>query len=152
GKEFSLAELKPSKAVVVVFVGVECPLVAQYASRLQELANKYTAAGVAFVAIDSNQQDSLTELAAFARKHKLEIPVLKDPGNQVADAFGAERTPEVFVLDGERRVVYYGRIDDQFSYGKQRPVAEQAYLTTALDQLLAGEKIATPHAETVGCQ
>jgi peroxiredoxin len=151
GKEFSLAELKPSKVVVVVFVGIECPLVAQYASRLQELANNYTAAGVAFVAIDSNQQDSLTELAAFARKQKLEIPVLKDPGNKVADAFGAERTPEVFVLDGERRVVYHGRIDDQFTYGKQRPKADQAYLTTALDQLLAGEKIATPHADPVGC-
>jgi mono/diheme cytochrome c family protein len=118
---------------------------------LQELAAKYESAGVGFVAIDSNQQDSLTELAAFARKHKLEIPVLKDPGNQVADAFGAERTPEVFVLDQERRIVYHGRIDDQFTYGKQRPKADRAYLTDALDQLLAGQKIETPHAETVGC-
>jgi peroxiredoxin/mono/diheme cytochrome c family protein len=151
GKEFSLDELKQSQAVVVAFVGVECPLVAHYASRLQGLARKYESAGVAFVAIDSNQQDSLTELAAFARKHQLEMPVLKDPGNQVADAFGAERTPEVFVLDRQRRVVYHGRIDDQFTYGKQRSKAEQAYLTTALDQLLAGQKIETPHAEPVGC-
>jgi peroxiredoxin len=151
GKEFKFDDLKQSKAVVVVFVGVECPLVAQYAGRLQELADKYAASGVALVAIDSNQQDSLTELAAFARKHKLEIPMLKDPGNKVADAFGAERTPEVFVLDGERRVVYHGRIDDQFTYGKQRPKAEQTHLTSALGQLLAGEKIATPHAEPVGC-
>ncbi len=151
GKEFSLAELNQSKAVVVAFVGVECPLVSHYAGRLQELAGKYAAAGVAFIAIDSNQQDSLTELAAFARKHKLEIPVLKDPGNKIADALGAERTPEVFVLDGQRQVVYHGRIDDQFTYGKQRPKADQTYLTTALDQLLAGAKIATPHAEPLGC-
>jgi peroxiredoxin len=95
--------------VVVAFVGVECPLVAHYASRLQELAGKYEASGVAFLAIDANQQDSLAELAAFSRKHKLEFPVLKDPGNQVADAFSAQRTPEVFVLDKDRRVVYYGR-------------------------------------------
>ncbi len=151
GKEFALDELKQSKAVVVAFVGVECPLVGHYASRLQQLADKFATSGVAIIAIDSNQQDSLTELAAFARKHKLEIPVLKDPGNKVADQFGAERTPEVFVLDSERRVVYYGRIDDQFTYGKQRSKAEQAYLTTALDQLLAGETIATPHAQSVGC-
>jgi peroxiredoxin len=151
GKDFALADLASSKAVVVAFVGVECPLVAHYASRLQSLAGQYADKGVAVVLIDANQQDSLTELAAFARKHKLEIPVLKDPGNGVADAFGAERTPEVFLLDGERRVVYYGRIDDQFTYGKHRPKADVAYLTTALDQLLAGEKIATAHAETVGC-
>jgi len=151
GKDFALADLASSKAVVVAFVGVECPLVAHYASRLQSLAGQYADKGVAVVAIDSNQQDSLTELAAFARKHKLEIPLLKDPGNRVADAFGAERTPEVYLLDDERRVVYHGRIDDQFTYGKQRPKADKAYLTTALDQLLAGEKISTAHAEPVGC-
>lgn len=151
GKDWSLADFADRKAVVVAFVGVECPLVAHYAARLQELAAKYEAAGVAFLAIDSNQQDSLTELAAFARKHKLEIPVLKDPGNKVADAFAAQRTPEVFVLDAQRRVVYHGRIDDQFTYGIQRPKVEKTYLTTALDQLLAGQKIETPQAETVGC-
>ncbi len=151
GKAWSLGEFADAKAIVVAFVGTECPLVAQYASRLQELAGKYKDAKVAFLAIDANQQDSLAELAAFARTHKLEIPVLKDAGNKVADAFGAERTPEVFVLDQDRRVVYHGRIDDQFTYGIQRTAAEQNYLTTALDQLVAGEKIATPYAVSVGC-
>ena len=151
GKAWSLADFAEKKAVVVAFVGVECPLVAHYALRLQELAAKYEASGVSFLAIDSNQQDSLAEIAAFARKHKLEIPVLKDPGNKVADAFGAERTPEVFVLDAGRRVVYHGRIDDQFTYGIQRPKVEQAYLATAVDLLLSEKRIETPHAETVGC-
>ena len=151
GKQFSLAELKERKAIVVAFVGVECPLVAHYASRLQELAAKYESNGVALIAIDSNQQDSLTELGAFARRHKLEIPVLKDPGNKVADAFSAQRTPEVFILDQDRRVVFHGRIDDQFTYSKQGPNIEHAYLTDALDQLLADQKIIAPHAEPVGC-
>src|SRR5688500_5488241 len=131
GKEWSLSEFADRKAVVVAFVGVECPLVAHYAARLQELATKYDAAGVAFLAVDSNQQDSLAELAAFARKHQLEIPLVKDGGNNVADAFAAERTPEVFLLDAGRRVVYHGRIDDQFAYGVQRPKVERAYLTDA---------------------
>jgi peroxiredoxin/mono/diheme cytochrome c family protein len=151
GKEHALADLADRKAIVVAFVGVECPLVAHYAPRLAELATRYEAQGVAVVAIDSNQQDSLTELAAFARRHKLEFPVLKDPGNQVADAFGAERTPEVFLLDQARRVVYHGRIDDQFNYAKQRPEAEHTWLVDALDQLLAGEKISAPSAESIGC-
>jgi peroxiredoxin/mono/diheme cytochrome c family protein len=151
GKEHSLAELADRKAIVVAFVGVECPLVAHYAPRLAELAVRYEAQGVGVLAIDSNQQDSLTELAAFARRHKLEFPVLKDPGNQVADAFVAQRTPEVFLLDQERRVVFCGRIDDQFTYGKQRPEAENTWLTDALDQFLAGEKIVVPQAEAIGC-
>src|SRR3954452_11426527 len=82
GKSWSLEELQGKVGTAIVFVGVECPIVAQYASRLTDLADKYAAAGVSLVAIDANQQDSLTELAHFARTHKLEIPVLKDPGNK----------------------------------------------------------------------
>src|SRR5207247_1918169 len=109
------------------------------------------AAGVAFVAIDANQQDSLTELAHFARTHKLEFPVLKDAGNKVADLLGAQRTPEAFLLDRDRKIVFCGRIDDQFTYGIQRSKAEKAYLIEAIDQLIAAQPIAIPHAEPVGC-
>lgn len=151
GKSWSLDDFQNIQAVAVVFVGVECPLVGHYAARLQKLAEQYQAAGVAFIAIDSNQQDSLTELAHFARTHKIEFPVLKDPGNKVADAFGATRTPEVFLLDRDRRVVYHGRIDDQFTYGRQKPAVEQTYLTTAIDELIAGKSISTREAAAVGC-
>ena len=151
GKTWSLGEFKDKKAVVVAFVGTECPLVAQYAERLQELADKYASAGVQLLLIDANQQDSLAEIAAFARKHKLEMPVLKDAGNKVADLFGAERTPEAFLLDRDRRVVFQGRIDDQFTYGIVRTKVEQQYLITALDELLAGKPITTHRADPVGC-
>jgi hypothetical protein len=69
----------------------------------------------------------------------------------VADQFGATRTPEVFVLDRERRVRYQGRIDDQYTYGVQKPKVEHEYLIEAIDNLLAGEKILTEYAEPVGC-
>jgi peroxiredoxin len=151
GKTWSLDEFKDQQAIAVVFVGTECPLVQHYAARLQGLANQYTEKNVAVLAIDSNQQDSLTELAHFARKHKLEIPVLKDAGNKVADMFGAQRTPEVFLLDRDRKIVYQGRIDDQFTYGIQRPKVERAYLVDALEQLLAGAEVAVAYAEPVGC-
>ena len=151
GKTWSLDDFKDRRALVVAFLGTECPLVGHYAPRLRELATKYNASGVGFIGIASNQQDSLAELAAFARRHKIEFPLLKDGGNKVADAFHAQRTPEVFVLDADRRVVYHGRIDDQFTYGIQRPKVSETYLVTALDQLLAGKKIETPQADSVGC-
>src|SRR5262245_55627094 len=83
GQTWSLEELNGKTRAAIVFVCVECPTAGQYAERLQVLAHKYATAGVAFVAIDANQQDSLTELAHFARAHKLEFPVLKDPGNKI---------------------------------------------------------------------
>jgi peroxiredoxin/mono/diheme cytochrome c family protein len=152
GKSWTLAELQGKQGTVVVFVGVECPIAGQYASRLQELAGKYAEAGIAFVAIDANQQDSLTELAHFARTRHIEFPVLKDLGNKVADQFGAERTPEAYLLDRDNKIAFSGRIDDQFTYGIQRAKVERTYLSDAIDQLVAGQPIAMPHADAIGCR
>jgi peroxiredoxin len=69
GREHALSELAASRVVVVAFVGVECPLAKLYAPRLEELRQEFSPRGVAFVGIDSNRQDSLAELAAFARVH-----------------------------------------------------------------------------------
>ena len=100
GRAVSLADFKDRKLVVVAFLGVECPLAKLYAPRLKKLAEEFDPKGVGFVAIDANCQDSVTEIAAYARRHELAFPVLKDLGNHVADQMGAERTPEVFLLDG----------------------------------------------------
>ncbi len=137
--------------VVVAFVGTECPVAKLYGTRLTELAADYGSRGVQFVAIDSNQQDSLAELAQFARIHKIEFPLLKDAGNVVADQFGAVRTPEVYVLDRQRRVQYQGRIDDQFGVGFSRVAPQEHDLKNALDALLAGKPVAKPATAAVGC-
>lgn len=152
GKAWSLAEAKASKLVVVAFLGTECPLAGSYAARLVELQAKYAPQGVTFVGVDSNQQDSLAEMAHFARTQKVGFPFLKDPGNVVADQFAAERTPEVFVLDGERAIRYRGRIDDQFNYGVQRPKATRNDLAVALDELLAGKAVSVGETEGPGCR
>src|SRR5687768_12288956 len=73
GTQHSLAEFKDKQAVVVVFLGVECPLAKLYGPRLAELAAAYKEHGVAFVGIDSNRQDTLAELAHYARKHGIEF-------------------------------------------------------------------------------
>ena len=127
---FGSTTCRDSRPLVVAFLGTECPLAKQYAPRLAELAKEYEAKGVKFVAIDSNLQDSLAEIAAFAKMHELDFPVLKDMNNRVADAFGATRTPEVFVLDRDRVVRYAGRIDDQYGFktgaGYAKPKLERA--------------------------
>jgi peroxiredoxin/mono/diheme cytochrome c family protein len=151
GKEYALADFAKAKLVVVAFIGVDCPLANRYADRLAEMAKEYEPKGVAFLAIDSNQQDSLPELAHMAKKHKLEFPLLKDPGNAIADRFGAKRTPEVFVLDALRNVRYQGRVDDQYGIGYQQPAPKERDLIRTLDELLAGKAVSKPLTEASGC-
>ncbi len=152
GGEHSLAAMaKNKKIVVIAFVGTECPLVKLYGPVLAELAEKYGHRGVAFVGIDSNRQDALSEIAAFARDAGIKFPILKDTGNAVADRLGAERTPEVVVLDKNHTVRYQGRIDDRYGVGYAREKTTQHYLTDALDALLAGKEVATSKVESVGC-
>src|ERR1700691_6045608 len=97
GTTHKLSDWKDRRALVVVFIGTDCPLAKQYGSKLVALAHRYNDKGVQFVAIDSNQQDSLAALTHFARENKFDFPILKDPANQVADLFRAARTPEAFV-------------------------------------------------------
>ena len=151
GTEHSFAEWHDRRAVVIVFLGTECPLAKLYGPRLAELDAEYGPQGVAFVGIVSNQQDSLLEIGHYVRVHKIDFPVLKDSAAKVADQFGATRTPEAFVLDGRGNVIYHGRIDDQFGIGYQRANEVKRELAAALDEILAGKPVTTPSTEPVGC-
>ena len=143
---------KDRDLVVVAFLGTECPLAKLYGPRLAELAGQYESKNVGFVAIDANEQDTLAEMAHYARVSKIEFPFLKDPANAVADLFDAVRTPEVFVLDKQRVIRYRGRIDDQFGIGYSRGEPKRNDLAMALDELLAGKEVGTPVTQATGCR
>jgi peroxiredoxin len=151
GRMRSLKDWSDSKVIVVAFVGTECPLANLYLPRLAELAARFESKGVAFIGINSNQQDSITEVAAHAQRHAIPFPILKDPGNKIADRFGAVRTPEAFVLDAKRVVRYRGRIDDQFGIGFQKNKANRDDLKLAVEEVLAGSPVSQPSTETIGC-
>jgi thiol-disulfide isomerase/thioredoxin len=151
GAAHELKEWADRDIVVVAFLGTECPVAKLYGPRLAELARRYEPQQVAFVAIDANQQDTLAEMAQYARVAKIDFPFLKDPANAVADQFVAERTPEVFVLDKARAVRYRGRIDDQYVVGSSRNEPKQNDLAAALDELLAGKEVSTPETTATGC-
>jgi peroxiredoxin len=151
GAERSLREFADRKLVVVAFTGTECPLARLYGPRLAQLAREYEPKGVAFIGICSNQQDSISAIAQYARDGEIKFPILKDVGNAVADQFGAVRTPEVFVLDAGRVVRYRGRIDDQYGIGFARPRPGHRDLAAALDELLAGKPVTTPVTTAPGC-
>ena len=155
GQKYALRDFCDDSFVVVAFVGVECPLSKLYAPRLEQLRQEYASRKIAFIGIDSNFQDSPADLAAFVRDHQLTFPLLRDAGNKVANQFGAQRTPEVFVLDKDQAVRYQGRIDDQYgrtaTSGYARPKAEHRDLATALDELLAGKEVGISKTVAAGC-
>jgi mono/diheme cytochrome c family protein len=103
------------------------------------------------LAINSNRQDTAERVAKHASEFALPFPVLKDDGTKVADQFGAQRTPEVFVLDGERTIRYQGRIDDQFGNLYKRSAPTRHDLVIALDEVLAGKPVSQPTTTVAGC-
>jgi peroxiredoxin/mono/diheme cytochrome c family protein len=141
------------KAIVIVFLGVECPLSNQFAPVLADLHKEYAGKGIAFVGINSNAQDGRERVAAHARRHNIPFPVVKDVGNKVADAFTARRTPEVFFVDSSGMIRYQGRIDDQFGIGYSRAgKPTRRDLAIALDEILAGKAVSVPRTEASGCR
>jgi peroxiredoxin len=152
GRAHPLSDWRDSKLLVIAFLGVDCPLSRLYGPRLAELAAEFAPRGVAFVAVNSNQYDAPSELDRYARLHRLPFPFLKDAGNTLADQLGAQRNPEVFVLDERRVVRYRGRIDDQYGVGVQRPKPTRRDLAVALDELLSGRPVSQPVCAASGCR
>jgi peroxiredoxin len=155
GKAYALADFKDAKLVVVAFLGVECPLSKLYAPRLVDLAGQYASKGVAFVGVDPNRHDAVTEMGQYARQHDLSFPLLKDLNNKLADEMGATRVPQVFVLDQDRVIRYAGRVDDQYGFdigsGYAKAKVSQQDLVRAIDELLAGKEVSRPRTEAIGC-
>lgn len=137
--------------VVLVFLGVECPLARLYATKLNGLLERFPRDKVRVIAVDSNRQDTLTEIAAFKRQHGLKFDFYQDPENVVADAFQAQRTPEAVVLDKQRRIRYRGRIDDQYGVGIQRKRPSREDLVEAVNSLVQGKPVEVSQTEPVGC-
>ncbi len=156
GKLHTLEDYSDSPVVVLAFMGVECPLAKLYGPRLADLAAELSDQGVTFLGINSNRHDTVTEIAAFARVHGVEFPILKDTGNVLADTIGATRTPQVFVLDAKRRVQYFGRIDDQYGFTEagasyQQNAPQRRDLFEAVNELLTGQTVSQPTTAAPGC-
>jgi thiol-disulfide isomerase/thioredoxin len=152
GQPWSLAnDGREAKAVVVLFLGTQCPVNNQYMPILADLQKQYAGQGVLFVGINSNAQDDIAAVARHIAEFSVPFVMLKDEGAKVANRFAAARTPEAFVLDGTRTVRYRGRIDNRYDRGVQRAQATQHDLVDALDAVLAGRQVARPVTQPGGC-
>ncbi|HET6567057.1 MAG TPA: thioredoxin family protein [Rhodothermales bacterium] len=153
GGQGSLGALGGSKGTVVVFWSNVCPWAGKYSGRLATLAQTYGAQGFGFILVNSNDpvafpKESAAESQNYTRQNGLSVTYLMDPDGQLANAFGATRTPHVFVFDGNGTLAYVGTIDD--SPGDPNNVQVQ-YLKSALDAIAAGNDVSQPHTKAFGC-
>ncbi len=147
GKEYRLSGFTDKDAIVLIFVSTRCPVSNAYNKRMAKLFADYSGKNVAIVGINSNKNEKPADIAAHAKKHGLQFPILKDEGNRIADMFGATVTPEVYLLNPKLTVVYHGHIDDS-----QRPQqVKRQGLRKALDELLSGKPISDNSTKAFGC-
>lgn len=152
GKKHSLGELAESKAVVVVVVFTcnSCPYAVDVEDRLIKLANDSKENQVAVVAINVNKvkEDAFDKMKERAAEKEFSFPYLFDESQQIARDYGAIYTPTFFVLDGKRKVVYMGALDDSPN-GKK---ISKRYVQDAIDAVLNGKSPSQSETAPVGCR
>jgi peroxiredoxin len=146
-KERSLKSLAGKNGTVLLFIAVQCPVSNAYNERMEKLAADYKAKGIAVIGINSNVAEDAAAVKAHAEQNKLSFPILKDPGNKIADRLGAKVTPEAYFLDAGNKLLYHGRIDN----ARNAAQLETSDLRNALDAALAGKAVEKTEAKAFGC-
>ena len=132
----ALADFKDKDAVVVVFTCNSCPVAENYEDRIIAFAKANPKVGLVAINVNTMKDDALPAMKARAAKKKLPYPYLFDPTQEIARKFGAKNTPEFFVLDKDRKVIYMGAMDDKSPPGE----AKAKHLENAVKAVLEGKK------------
>lgn len=148
----TLRELGDAKAYVLYFATVECPLVGRYLPRLAELERELRGEGVAVVAVNVGPGDTIRAMATQSLEVDAAFPFVKDYDARLAAQLGVDRSGAVVVLDGEQRLRYRGRIDDQYRLGGVRPKVSRHDLREAIADVLAGRKVRVEQTPVDGCK
>ena len=136
------------RGVIINFWSTECAWSRHYDDYLIERAAMWAAQGLALILIDPNINESIQEVRDMADAYSIPGPILIDEGCTVADAYGAQTTPHVFLVNPQGVVVYQGAVDDR-SFRQQ--VATQNYLDSAVEALLKGDSISPAETPAYGC-
>ena len=136
-----------AKATVLIFVSTRCPVSNAYNGRMVKLGTNFSAQGIHFYGINANRTESPEEVAEHSQAHGFPFPILKDQDDAIADRFGAQVTPEAFVIDSTGKLVYHGHIDNSQNLDNVSVTG----LKDALSDILAGKPVANPETRAFGC-
>ena len=153
GKIYRLNDFKGRKVLVIVFMCNHCPYVQAYLERIKAIQSDFGIKGVQVAGINSNDEvnypdDGFDKMVEMARVKSLNFAYLRDEEQTVANAYGAQCTPEAFVFDGQRKLRYHGRIDANY---KDEKAARTTDLRNAVDAVLHDKKVGIELTAAVGC-
>lgn len=152
GKNYTIEQIIGKKGTLVIFTCNHCPYAVKWQDRIAKLGNEYKKKGFGVIAINSNDpesnpMDNFEGMVERAKLLKLEFPYVVDSTSSVAKAYGAQKTPEIFLFNTAGKLVYKGAVDDHYDQTK----VEKHWLKAALDNLIAGKKIDPSSTKAVGC-
>lgn len=153
GKSLTIAKAAGKKGTLVIFTCNACPWVKNWESRIAEAGNAAVKSGIGVLAINSNDpslnaEDGFDEMKKRAKKLGLRFPYVVDATSGVARAFGATRTPEVFLFDAAGELVYHGTIDDN---ARDLKAVEKRWLADAVTAVASGKPVAEAQTKALGC-
>lgn len=153
GKEVSLKDAKTSKGLLVMFSCNTCPYVIKNQYRTNEVSKHALDNGIGVAILNSNEgkrnkDDSYEAMKDYAKGQGYNWYYLVDNNSTLADAFGANRTPECFLFNSEGKLVYHGAIDDNPS---DAGAVSRKHLVTAMDEMKSGKEVSVKQSKSVGC-
>ena len=152
-KTHSLKSYSEKEIIVIIFMCNHCPYVKAVLKRIIDLQNEFIDRGVQFIGINPNDatrypDDSLENMKIIAKENDFSFPYLIDPSQEVAKLYDAVCTPDLYVYDKNRKLVYRGRIDNNWEDSEK---VTQQDLKLALENILSGEVITSEQIPSMGC-
>ena len=153
GKEVAMQDAKKENGVLVMFSCNTCPYVVKNQERTLAISKYATENKVGVIILNSNEalradDDSYAAMQTYAKEQGYKWNYVVDKGNQVADAFGANRTPECFLFDKNLKLVYHGAIDNS---PQDETAITRVHLKEAINELVAGKEVSYKESRSVGC-
>jgi peroxiredoxin len=153
GTEISIKEVTKENGVLVMFSCNTCPYVIKNQQRTVDIAAYAQKNNVGIIILNSNEgqrndDDSYAAMKTYAKQQNYNWNYVVDKNNEIADAFGANRTPECFLFNKDLKLVYHGAIDDNPSDAAK---IKRHHLKEAINELTAGKDISVKESRSVGC-
>jgi thioredoxin-related protein len=153
GKNIAMQDVKKENGVLVMFSCNTCPYVVKNQERTIAISEYASKNNVGVIILNSNEayrgnEDSYAAMQEYAKDQKYKWNYVVDKNHEVADAFGANRTPECFLFDKNLKLVYHGAIDDSPS---DVTAIKRIHLQEAINELKAGKEITVKESRSVGC-
>ena len=153
GGNYSLFSFKDSTLLAVIFSCNHCPYVQAYEDRIINLQKEFYNKGLSVAAINSNDitnypDDSFEHMVDRAKQKGFNFPYLRDEDQITANSYGATHTPETFLFNKERLLVYHGKIDDNWQEPEK---VRNSYLKNAIEETLNGTEVSIPETYSIGC-